>query len=76
MKRLVFTNPEVGQNQVLEVAGLHEVAAIMAWYGAYFAGDDYTVTVDGVPVAMDKNGEIKSAVIGGDDVPPFLKEVN
>lgn len=30
---------------------------VMAWYGAYFAGDDYTVTVNGTPVEMDQNGE-------------------
>lgn len=35
------------------------VPYIMAWYGAYFAGDRYTVALDGRNVAMDLNGEPK-----------------
>ncbi|MBX4911478.1 hypothetical protein HJA82_29630 [Rhizobium bangladeshense] len=34
------------------------VAPVMAWYGAFHAGDIYTVFVDDVEVAKDLNGEL------------------
>jgi hypothetical protein len=30
---------------------------IMSWYGAFHAGDDYTVKIDGKKVKVDQNGE-------------------
>lgn len=33
-------------------------AAITRWYGAYNAGDDYDVLIDGEIVEKDINGEI------------------
>lgn len=34
------------------------IAPIMAWYGAYFAGDRYAVYADGEKLTKDKNGEL------------------
>lgn len=34
------------------------VEQIVEWYGAFYAGDDYTVTLDGVLQTLDHNGEI------------------
>lgn len=34
-----------------------DIAPIMAWYGAYFAGDNYKVYADGKQMKMDINGE-------------------
>jgi hypothetical protein len=41
---------------VLHVS-LASVPAIMAWYGAYYAGDRYTVKVNSKVVEKDQNGE-------------------
>jgi len=32
------------------------IAPTLQWYGAFYAGDEYAVTVDGQPVALDQNG--------------------
>ena len=60
MVRLVFSNADKStpRNTVIETR-MSDVANIMAWYGAYYAGDRYTVTVDGRNVPMDINGEPK-----------------
>ena len=31
---------------------------VMAWYGAYYAGDRYAVYADGEKLAKDQNGEL------------------
>ena len=55
---LVFNNADATpKSQVLRVRR-DSVARIMAWYGAYYAGDRYTVTVDGRNVRMDPDGEM------------------
>ena len=57
MNRLVFSNAdEKPHNVAVDVSG-DSVPHIMAWYGAYFAGDRYTVTLNGRNLAMDQNGE-------------------
>ena len=57
--RLVFNNADATpKTQVIECSA-ESVAPIMAWYGAYFAGDRYTVALDGRNVPMDQNGEPK-----------------
>lgn len=33
------------------------VADIMAWYGGYYAGDRYSVFVNGEKIQIDRNGE-------------------
>ena len=43
--------------QILHVSN-DSIAPIMAWYGAYYAGDRYSVFVDGEKVAKDHNGEL------------------
>lgn len=39
------------------------VEPIMAWYGAYYAGDEYTVTINGKEVPHDMNGELEPLTI-------------
>lgn len=36
---------------------------VMEWYGAFYAGDDYTVYANGVEVELDINGEWKHEAI-------------
>jgi len=48
-----------------KVAEVHcvpdSIAQIMAWYGAYYAGDRYAVYADGEKLAKDQNGELIAA---------------
>lgn len=34
------------------------IAPVMAWYGAFYAGDRYSVYADGVKLKKDRNGEL------------------
>lgn len=54
---LVFSNADADTPKNVKIRCDREsVAYVMAWYGAYFAGDRYTVTADGHNVRMDQNG--------------------
>lgn len=58
MAKLVFVNIDATPKTVSLNVGKKSVEPIMAWYGAYFAGDRYTVFVDGEKVRKDQNGEL------------------
>jgi hypothetical protein len=59
--RLVFNNADATpKTEVLNVSK-DCVARIMEWYGAFCAGDRYTVTMDGRNVRMDQNGGMADA---------------
>jgi hypothetical protein len=63
LRKLVFNNADATpKTEVIECSDA-SVARIMAWYGGYFAGDRYTVTLDGRNVPMDQNGEPTAACI-------------
>jgi len=55
--RLVFNNADATPKTTVLDVSAEAVPDIMAWYGAYCAGDRYTATVDGRNVPMDQNGE-------------------
>lgn len=55
--RLVFMNADATPKNVAVEVSRASVPHIMAWYGAYFAGDRYTVAIDGRNIQMDQNGE-------------------
>ncbi len=57
MQTLVFNNADATPKTAVIKCDAASVAQIMAWYGAYFAGDRYTVALDGRNVPMDINGE-------------------
>ena len=57
MVRLVFNNADATPKTTALDVSAESVPDIMTWYGAYHAGDRYTVTVDGRNVPMDRNGE-------------------
>jgi len=57
MRALVFNNADAKPKTVRVMCDAASVPDIMAWYGAYFAGDRYTVALDGRNVPMDQNGE-------------------
>lgn len=67
---LRFENRTAGETHTVMVTN-GSVPAIMQWYGAYFAGDDYTVTYGQTPIQHDMNGEkvfdvIEQRAAGGD----------
>lgn len=53
---LVFNNADATPRSTVIRVSADSVPHVMAWYGAYFAGDRYTVTLDGRNVRMDMNG--------------------
>ena len=57
LRTLVFNNAETRPRSVVLHVAAEAVPPIMAWYGAYHAGDRYTVTLDGRNIPMDMNGE-------------------
>ena len=65
MHRLVFMNADSKPKNVALDLAMEAVPHVMAWYGAYFAGDRYTVALDGRNVHIDGNGEpvCESAVV-------------
>lgn len=54
---LVFNNLDASPRVTTIRLGGDAVTPVMAWYAAYHSGDRYTVTVDRLDVAMDRNGE-------------------
>lgn len=63
MKLLTFVNQDASP----KIAAVHcspgSVPAIMAWYGAYHAGDRYTVKLDGQKLEKDRNGELAGHIV-------------
>lgn len=55
---LLFVNKDAKPKRTLLRVDTAAIAPIMAWYGAYYAGDRYKVSVDGSRVGMDQNGEL------------------
>lgn len=58
MKILTFTNSDATPKTVSFHVSDDGIPHVMAWYGAYFAGDRYYVAVDGERVQKDRNGEL------------------
>lgn len=46
------------QIETVTVAYLKDVAKVVRWYGAFFAGDEYAVTVNGEQIEIDQNGAV------------------
>ena len=57
---LVFNNADAIPKSIALKVSRDSVPHIMAWYGGYYSGDRYTVTLDGRNVNMDLSGEIKN----------------
>lgn len=58
MRELLFINKDAKPKKTALLVDEAAIAPIMAWYGAYYAGDRYKVEVDGERVNMDRNGEL------------------
>ncbi len=57
MQVLVFNNADATPKTERIECSAESVPLIMAWYGSHFAGDRYTVALDGRNVRIDQNGE-------------------
>jgi len=57
MGRLAFNNADAKPKTVVVDVDAGSVHHVMAWYGAYFAGDRYMVAFEGRNVPMDISGE-------------------
>lgn len=57
--KLEFINSDATPKTTTIICNRASVPHIMAWYGAYHAGDRYRVTLDGVKVEKDYNGAMK-----------------
>lgn len=53
---LTFSNPEAKPKKETIVCDALSVRRIMQWYGAFNAGDRYTVAIDGKRAKIDANG--------------------
>lgn len=56
LHELKFVNSDATPKTTAIRCDKASVAAIMAWYGAYYAGDRYSVTYNGVKIKKDQNG--------------------
>lgn len=74
MKELIFINTyhmEEGDDKEpmelkLMVGGIEDAKNIMQMYGAFYAGDPYSVFFDGNELRKDKNGEFEPLTIDGE----------
>ncbi len=58
LRELQFVNSDATpKTETLHVSSA-SIERIMAWYGSYYAGDQYAVFVDGLHVEKDQNGEL------------------
>jgi len=58
MVELKFVNSDARPKETVLHVAPASIAPIMAWYGAYYAGDRYAVYADGEKLPKDKNGEL------------------
>lgn len=63
MVSLEFYNPDATLAITRLVVSRDSIGPILAWYGAYFAGDEYAVMIDGEEIKIDGNGERESLII-------------
>lgn len=58
MVELKFVNSDASPKVTIIQCNSQSIAPIMAWYGAYYAGDRYAVYADGEKIPKDMNGEL------------------
>ena len=58
MRTLRFINKDAKPKETVLEVSEGSVEPIMTWYGAYHAGDRYTVYLDDKELSKDENGEL------------------
>lgn len=61
MIELKFVNSDARPKVTTVRCDTASIASIMAWYGAFFAGDRYAVYADDLKLPKDQNGELVSS---------------
>lgn len=56
--RMVFKNRDATPKTVSIICQASNQHDIAAWYGSFFAGDNYDLKIDGKRVRLDQNGQI------------------
>jgi hypothetical protein len=56
--RIKFSNRSATPKEIEFDISKEAVEPMMSWYGAYHAGDRYSVSIDGKKVKKDINGEL------------------
>ena len=55
---LVFTNLDAKPKVQTITCSLGSCPSIAAWYGSYFAGDRYSISIDGDVIQKNQTGEL------------------
>ena len=71
---LLFVNRSAETKDTLRVDRA-AISKIMDWYGAFHAGDDYSVFINGVEQTLGINGELEPVVIDGSCQPTTFMEI-
>lgn len=58
MIELKFTNSDATPKVSVVHCDEKSIQLVMQWYGAFYAGDRYSVHADGVKLEKDVNGEL------------------
>lgn len=58
MTFLRFKNSDACDSDITLNVSVSDVEHIARWYGAFYAGDRYSVFIDGKKVRKDRNGDI------------------
>lgn len=57
--QIFFRNSDSSEKlTIITVGSMYQADSVLAWYGSYYNGDDYTVTIDGALQDLDINGRI------------------
>lgn len=62
MHELKFTNSDATPKVQIVTVDRTSVEPVMAWYGGFFAGDRYSVHLDGLKLKKDQNGELAGSL--------------
>jgi len=62
MIELKFVNSDAKPKVATIRCDTMSMPLIMAWYGAYYAGDRYAVYADGEKLPKDRNGELAASL--------------
>lgn len=59
MVEVKFTNRDATPKVTIIKTRKADVASIVEWYSAFYAGDNYAVHINGKKAALDHNGQLQ-----------------
>lgn len=57
-KELVFNNDDAAKKVIKLECERADLQSVVQWYDAFYFGDNYTVSYDGVTLNLDMHGKI------------------